>query len=154
MQKVFLSLHDQEGSQFWTSWTSLNWMPPGTLKLWRVGEYFIASRCNTHLVATSSNILLNWKSQSSKIQAGQGFAALFSRNSPMGGQYIWSIAHHLKWGGPKPSSQMRKDGFRSSSPPPPSTDLPSSLQLSGYSKKKKMFAFEEGKYIIHYTWNY
>lgn len=46
-----------------------NAMPAGTLQQHRRDrEYFIARRCNILLVATSSDILLNWKSQNSKIR--------------------------------------------------------------------------------------
>lgn len=74
-----------------------------------------------------------------------GFCSSESQKFP-NEQYVPSIAHHLKQA---IHSQMRKDGFLSSSPPP-SMDLPSSLQLSGHFKKeKKKKVYFWGRKVCH-----
>lgn len=85
-----------------------------------------------HLVATHSNILLNWKSQNRETNACWSFAAV-SQKFPTGCT-VHSSPSEVS-GAQIIHSQIRKDVFFYASPPPISTDLPSSFQLSGHFKK-------------------
>lgn len=126
-----------------------SWHPP-TIK--KSQGYFIAGRCNTLPVANSSNILLDWKSQTSKSQAGWGFAALFLETS----QRVDSISGPLLiiWNEEAPSHPLpNEEGWFPLLLLPPQIYHPASNSVAALKRKSLLLRKGSTSHTTYQTIN-